>query len=237
MKSNNVLPQGEEKKKMVRAMFDSIAPTYEKANTYMTFGLDKYARKILVKELRIPQHSLILDLASGTGDFSRMFTKLGHDTLAVDLSFNMLKAGKDTKNKIQCDGTNLPFQNDSFDAIVCGYALRNFVNIDELIIELFRVLKPGGKFMAVDVSVPTNPIIKFGNQIWFNNIIPKIGRFISKNKEAYEYLPRSTSYLPSDDILSSKFKEQGFEAVRISRLVATSLIMINVTKPVGAVND
>ena len=83
MKSNNVLPQGEEKKKMVRAMFDSIAPTYEKANTYMTFGLDKYARKILVKELRIPQHSLILDLASGTGDFSRMFTKLGHDTLAV----------------------------------------------------------------------------------------------------------------------------------------------------------
>lgn len=230
MKTNTALPLGEEKKQMVRAMFDSIAPTYEKANTFMTFGLDKYARNILAKELRIPSGSKILDLASGTGDFSRMFTELGHETVAVDLSFNMLKVAENTKNKIQSDGSNLPFEDNTFDAVVCGYALRNFVDLNSLIAELSRILKPGGKFMAVDVSVPTNPVIKFGNQLWFAKIAPKIGRIISKDREAYEYLPRSTSYMPNDQVLTEMFEDKNFEAVRVSRLVVTSLILLSATK-------
>lgn len=231
MKINSDLPTGEEKKRIVRAMFDTIAPTYEKANTFMTFGLDKYARNILVKELRIADGSKVLDLASGTGDFSRIFSNLGHQTIAVDLSFNMLNVANNTPNKVQCDGTCLPFENDSFDAIVCGYALRNFVNLEELIIELFRVLKPGGKFMAVDVSVPTNKIMKLGNKLWFGKIAPKIGYAISKDKEAYAYLPKSTSYMPNDQILSQMFSDEGFDGVRVSRLVASSLIMVSASKP------
>ncbi len=231
MKINSDLPTGDEKKRVVRAMFDTIAPTYEKANTFMTFGLDKYARNILVKELRIADGSKILDLASGTGDFSRIFSNLGHQTIAVDLSFNMLNVANNTPNKVQCDGTCLPFENDSFDAIVCGYALRNFVNLEELIIELFRVLKPGGKFMAVDVSVPTNKIMKLGNKLWFGKIAPKIGYAISKDKAAYAYLPKSTSYMPNDQILSQMFSDEGFDGVRVSRLVASSLIMVSASKP------
>ena len=231
MRSNSALPTGSEKKKMVREMFDTIAPTYEKANTFMTFGLDKYARNIALKELRLSEGSLILDLASGTGDFSRMLTNEGMKTVAVDLSHNMLKFAKDTKNPVQCDGTSLPFADASFDGVVCGYALRNFVDLNALIVEMHRVLKPGGKFIAVDVSVPTNPVIKFGNQLWFARIAPKIGRLISKNREAYEYLPRSTSYMPNDEKLTLMFEENGFEAVRVSRLVATSLIMVTAVRP------
>ena len=231
MTTKTELPQGDEKKKMVRAMFDSIAPTYEKANTFMTFGLDKYARNVLAKELRLAPGSKILDLASGTGDFSRMFTDHGFETVAVDLSHNMLKVAEKTSNKIQCDGTELPFEDNSFDGVVCGYALRNFVNLEELIVELFRVLKPGGKFMAVDVSVPTNPVIKFGNQLWFTKMVPKIGRIISKDRAAYEYLPRSTSYMPTDRVLEKMFEAKGFEAVSVSRLVLTSVILVSTTKP------
>ena len=143
----------------------------------------------------------------------------------------MLNVANNTPNKVQCDGTCLPFENDSFDAIVCGYALRNFVNLEELIIELFRVLKPGGKFMAVDVSVPTNKIMKLGNKLWFGKIAPKIGYAISKDKEAYAYLPKSTSYMPNDQILSQMFSDEGFDGVRVSRLVASSLIMVSASKP------
>lgn len=230
MKTKITLPTGVEKKQLVRSMFDTIAPTYEKANTFMTFGLDKYARNVLAKELRLAKGSTILDLASGTGDFSRMFSEKGYKTVAVDLSFNMLDVAKNTPNKIQGDGTNLPFEDNSFDGVVCGYALRNFVNLDELILELHRIIKPGGKFMAVDVSKPTNPVIKFGNELWFGKVAPKIGRIISKEKFAYEYLPESTSYMPNDEDLAEKFVDQSFEAVRVSRLVATSLILVSATK-------
>lgn len=231
MRTNSALPTGSAKKKLVREMFDTIAPTYEKANTFMTFGLDKYARKIAMKELRLAKGSTVLDLASGTGDFSRMLQNEGMNSFAADLSFNMLKFAKGTKDPVQCDGTSLPFADSTFDGVLCGYALRNFVDLNSLIIEMARVLKPGGKFIAVDVSVPTNPIIKFGNQLWFARIAPKIGRIISKNRQAYEYLPRSTSYMPDDEKLTIMFAENGFDAVRVSRLVATSLIMVVAAKP------
>lgn len=230
MKTNEALPTGETKKKMVQSMFDDIAPTYEKANRFISFGLDNYARKIALKELRLPSGSVVIDLASGTGDFSRMLEAAGSIPISCDLSFGMLANDKTTKSRVQCDGTYLPFPDSSVDGLVCGYGLRNFVDLQKLFPEIMRVLKPGGRFCAVDVSVPKNPILKAGNNLWFVRIAPKLGWLISKNKSAYEYLPRSTAYLPSKNILEEYLEDSFAENIQISDLIGGSLILISATK-------
>ncbi len=227
------LPTGQEKKQYVQNMFDEIAPTYEKANRFISLGLDNYARKIALEELRTKPKSKIIDLASGTGDFSRMIESAGSIPFACDLSFGMLSNDSTTKNRIQCDGTVMPFQDNSFDGLVCGYGLRNFVNLDDLFIEIMRVLKPGARLSAVDVSVPTNPLLKLGNRLWISKIAPKIGWLISNNKEAYEYLPRSTAYLPSRNLIENQLRKAGAENINISNLFGGSLILISATKKIN----
>ena len=224
------LPTGAKKKSMVRSMFDDIAPTYERANSIISLGLDKRARNIAMKELRAAPGSLVIDLASGTGDLARMLNDNKITPLACDLSFGMLDNAHDTINRIQCDGSKMPFADNSCDAIICGYALRNFVDLESLFLEIMRVLKDGGRFVAVDVSVPRNPILKAGNKLWFAKIAPKLGWLISKNRSAYEYLPKSTAYLPPKSEIRDLLVESGGENVRISDLYGGSLILIRASK-------
>jgi|JI10StandDraft_1071094.scaffolds.fasta_scaffold548256_2 demethylmenaquinone methyltransferase/2-methoxy-6-polyprenyl-1,4-benzoquinol methylase len=230
MISKTELPLGDEKKQMVQTMFDDIAPTYETANRFISLGLDRRARKIALKELRALPHSVVIDLASGTGDFSRMLDAEGMIPLACDLSFGMLNVAKETNNRIQCDGTFLPLADASCAGVVCGYGLRNFVDLESLFNEIMRVLNGGSRFVAVDVSVPTNRFLKFFNRIWLGRIVPKIGWLISKNKAAYEYLPKSTAYLPSDDEIVNLLKKSGAENISVTRLYFGSLILISATK-------
>ncbi len=230
MKVKPPLPQGDEKKRLVQEMFDDIAPTYEKANRIISFGLDKRHRRIALNELRASPGSTILDFACGTGDFTRMLTALNINSISCDLSFGMLNNGYDIPNPIQCDGTKLPLKKDSVDGVVCGYSLRNFVDLHGAFEEIFRVLKPGARFVALDITVPKNRIIKFFNQLWFARIAPKLGWLISKNKDAYEYLPRSTSYLPEGEVISKQLETVGAENISISPLVLGSLILICATK-------
>lgn len=228
--SQSELPTGETKKTVVRSMFDQIAPTYEKANRVISFGFDKYGRRVALNELRLAPGSRIIDLASGTGDMYRMLAEIGHRPVACDLSFGMLHNARNNELRIQCDGTHLPFADNSVDGIVCGYALRNFVDLPSLFTELFRVLVPGGRFVAVDVSVPSNPVLKMGNRLWFAHMAPKLGWLISKNKSAYEYLPRSTSYLPDNETLTQHLIDAGAQNVHVSPLIGGSLILVSATK-------
>jgi len=230
MKTKVPLPQGDEKKQMVQEMFDDIAPTYEKTNRIISFGLDKKLRKLALKELRAKENTTVLDFASGTGDFTRMLTSTNIKTISCDLSFGMLDNGREIGNPIQCDGTKLPLPDECVDGVVCGYSLRNFVDLQDTFDEIFRVLKPGSRFVAIDVTVPKNPLVKFFNQLWFAKTAPKLGWLISKNKGAYEYLPRSTSYLPGKDVIAKQLKVAGGENISISPLVFDSLILICATK-------
>ena len=230
MKIQQDLPTGERKKTMVRSMFDDIAPTYEKTNSFISFGLDKYARRIALKELRMPPGSIVVDLACGTGDFSRMLNAHNMVPVACDLSFGMLNHAHATQDRIQFDATVLPLPSNSCDGVVCGYAMRNFVELGTVFEEIMRVLKSGGRFVAVDVSVPKNRLLKLGNRIWFAKIAPKVGWLISKNKDAYEYLPRSTAYLPSEKALSDMMIKAGAQNVHITPLLGGSLILISATK-------
>ena len=206
------LPQGEEKTRAVRAMFDAIAGRYEFVNRIMTLGLDARWRRASVRQLFLPAGSCILDLASGTGDFARELERQGHKVVATDLSFGMLNAARDVAIRVQSDGSQMPFPSGSFDGLTCGYALRNFTDLQRTFDEMGRVLRPGGRLSILEISEPKSGLLRVGFRIWFRKIVPVIGSILS-NRAAYSYLPKSTAYLPESDELVRMLNRAGFSAV------------------------
>lgn len=207
------LPKGAEKVEAVREMFDAIAPRYDFVNRLMTFRLDVRWRKKTVEALGLPEGSRVLDLASGTGDLCIELKKHGHQPVSIDLSYGMLSADRSGAPRSQADILKLPLPNGCVDGITCGFALRNLENLQLFFIELARVTRHGGRIALLDVSVPTNRIIRFGNSIYFGRIVPIIGGLLS-DRAAYKYLPRSVAYLPKPDELISMLKQSGFADAR-----------------------
>ncbi|MFM8506051.1 MAG: ubiquinone/menaquinone biosynthesis methyltransferase [Acidimicrobiaceae bacterium] len=211
------LPKGAEKVEAVREMFDAIAPRYDFVNRLMTFRLDTRWRKKTVSALNLPKGSRVLDLASGTGDLCIELTQNGYQPISMDLSFGMLSADRSGVPRTQVDILKLPIPNMSVDGITCGFALRNLENLQKFFIELARVTRHGGRIALLDVSVPSNRIIRFGNSIYFGRIVPIIGGLFS-NRAAYRYLPRSVAYLPEPDQLVAMLKQSGFDDVKHTQL-------------------
>lgn len=203
------LPQGEEKVTAVRQMFDAIAPRYDLVNRIMTFRLDVRWRRKAIKTLGLPKGSLVLDLASGTGDMCIDLAKQGIKPISMDLSFGMLTADRSGAQRTQTDILRLPVRDASVDGITCGFALRNLVELKPFFAELARVVKPGGRIALLDVGVPKNPFIRFGNNIYFGRIVPKIGALLS-DKAAYSYLPKSVAYLPAPEAMVADLVASGF---------------------------
>ena len=208
-KAQETLPQGEAKQQAIREMFDTIASRYDFVNRVMTFRLDTKWRKIAIEALQLSAPSRVLDLASGTGDLCIPIQKLGHTAISVDLSYCMLSYDRSGAPRTQADILRLPFPNSSIDAVICGFALRNLVDLPTFFVEIARVLKPGGRVVLLDVGVPHNPIIRFGNNIYFGKIVPKIGALLS-DRDAYRYLPRSIAYLPPREQLTAMLRDSGF---------------------------
>jgi demethylmenaquinone methyltransferase/2-methoxy-6-polyprenyl-1,4-benzoquinol methylase len=220
------LPQGAEKAKAVQQMFDAIAPRYDLVNRIMTFRLDVRWRRKAIRSLNLPAGSLVLDLAGGTGDLCIDLKKLGMQPISVDLSFGMLSADRSGAQRMQSDILRLPIQDASVDGITCGFALRNLVDLPQFFNELARVVRPGGRIALLDVGVPTNPIIRFGNNIYFGKIVPKIGALLS-DKAAYRYLPKSVAYLPAPAQMLSDLHSAGF-ADATHRLLSGGLTQLMV---------
>ncbi len=203
------LPEGDDKARMVRSMFDAIAPRYDLVNRIMTFRLDTRWRRRAVRDLNLPKGSLVLDLAAGTGDLCIDLTKAGLRPLSMDLSYGMLANDRSGAPRAQADILRLPLPDNSVDGIICGFALRNLVSLETFFKECARVIKPGGRVALLDVGVPHNPIIRFGNNIYFGKIVPRIGALLSDGP-AYRYLPRSVAYLPERHVLLSQLQSAGF---------------------------
>ena len=211
------LPKGAEKVEAVREMFDAIAPRYDFVNRLMTFRLDTRWRKKTVSALNLPKGSRVLDLASGTGDLCIELKQNGYQPISMDLSFGMLSADRSGAPRTQVDILKLPIPNMCVDGITCGFALRNLENLQMFFIELARVTRHGGRIALLDVSVPTNRLIRFGNSIYFGRIVPIIGGLFS-NRAAYRYLPRSVAYLPEPDQLVAMLKQSGFADAKHTQL-------------------
>jgi demethylmenaquinone methyltransferase/2-methoxy-6-polyprenyl-1,4-benzoquinol methylase len=203
------LPKGAEKVEAVREMFDAIAPRYDFVNRLMTFRLDTRWRKQTVSALNLPEGSRVLDLASGTGDLCIELKQNGYRPISMDLSFGMLSADRSGVPRTQVDILKLPVPNMCVDGITCGFALRNLENLQMFFVELARVTRHGGRIALLDVSVPTNRFVRFGNKIYFGRVVPIIGGLFS-NRAAYRYLPRSVAYLPEPDKLISMLQQAGF---------------------------
>ena len=205
----DTLPEGEEKKRAVRDMFDAIAPRYDLVNRIMTFRLDVRWRRKTVRDLALAGGSTVLDLAAGTGDLCIDLREAGLTPISVDLSYGMLAADRSGAPRVQADILRLPVPDGSVDGVTCGFALRNLTDLAAFFDELARVVRPGGRIALLDVGVPRNQLIRFGNNIYFGKVVPKIGALLSDGA-AYRYLPKSVAYLPEPGEMVAMLRRSGF---------------------------
>lgn len=213
----SVLPAPEEKAASVRAMFDRIAPRYDRVNRLMTFCADQHWRRELVRRLEVGSGDRVLDLACGTGDFAEHCRKLAAETIGLDFSRGMLLAANERTPGLglwlQGDALRLPFADASFTVAVSGFALRNFVAIEPVIEELGRVVAPGGRIGLLEVDRPKNPVVRMGHGVYFDQFVPRLGGWIGRDS-AYRYLPQSAVYLPEQAELVEMLMNAGFRRIQ-----------------------
>lgn len=223
------LPEGDEKVRAVRTMFDTIAPRYDLVNRIMTFRLDTRWRRRAVRTLSLPPGSTVIDLASGTGDLCIDLRRANLHPISFDLSFGMLNADRSGEPRAQADILRLPLANASVDGATCGFALRNLVDLHAFFTELARVVRPGGRIALLDVGIPHNPIVRFGNNIYFGRVVPRIGALLS-DKAAYRYLPKSVAYLPDRARLLEMLRSAGFSDAQHHQLSGGLTQLLSATR-------
>lgn len=223
------------KKEEVEEMFDNISGKYDFLNHFLSLGIDKIWRKKAIKILKNYQPKVILDMATGTGDFAIEALKLNPEKIVgVDLSNGMLEVGRkkmkqkkvdDIIEMVQGDSENLSFEDESFDAYTVGFGVRNFQNLEAGLTELLRVLKKGGIGMILEFSKPKNFPVKQYYKFHSKYIIPTIGKAISKDKAAYTYLPESVAAFPEGDDFKQIMSSIGYREVQ-SKIVGGGIATI-----------
>ncbi|MGH9119438.1 MAG: ubiquinone/menaquinone biosynthesis methyltransferase [Acidimicrobiales bacterium] len=204
-----VLPEGDEKVRAVRAMFDRIAPRYDLVNRVMTFGLDVGWRRRAVRSLALPRGALVFDLGCGTGDLCRELDDRGLRPVGFDLSLGMLAAARTPAPLVQADVLTLPVPDAAADGVTCGFTLRNLADLGAFFAELARIVRPGGRVALLEVGQPTSPLLRAGHRVYFGRVVPRIGGLLSDGA-AYRYLPRSVAYLPPPADLVARLAGAGF---------------------------
>lgn len=209
------------KKAQVETMFDSISGKYDLMNRLITFGIDKSWRRKAIQLLSKDSPKLILDVATGTADFAIAALELNPDkVIGVDISNNMLTIGREkilmegaqtTIELIQADSENLPYADNFFDAATVGYGVRNFEDLKRGLQEIRRVLKPGGRLVILETSQPKGVFARFLVQLHATVVVKTLGKLISRNNKAYEYLPESAKHFPSGDDFVEILNKCGFK--------------------------
>jgi len=209
------------KKEQVAEMFDNISHRYDFLNHFLSLGIDILWRKKAIRELRDDQPKLILDIATGTGDFAIEALALNPDkVIGVDISSGMLEYGrkklkkKKLEDKIELqmgDSEKLLFNDNKFDAVIVSFGVRNFENLEKGLSDMYRVLKPGGKTVIVEFSRPRMFPMKQLYSFYFKFILPVIGKLISKDQAAYTYLPESVNAFPDGQKFLNILKQVGFK--------------------------
>ena len=209
------------KRIQVQEMFDDIAPKYDAINRVLSLRIDVLWRKKVINILKKKQVDSILDIATGTADLAIALSKLNpKEIIGIDISPKMLEVGnnKVAEKKlsslitlIEADSESLPFENNKFDAATVAFGIRNFENLEKGLSEIYRVLKPGASFIILEFSkvkkTPWKEIFNF----YFRYITPSIGKILSKNKNAYAYLPNSVAAFPDGEEMLEILKKIGFK--------------------------
>ncbi|WP_186525822.1 bifunctional demethylmenaquinone methyltransferase/2-methoxy-6-polyprenyl-1,4-benzoquinol methylase UbiE [Seonamhaeicola sediminis] len=208
------------KKEQVTKMFDNISGDYDGLNRVISFGIDVKWRKKVVKLVNGTNPESILDIATGTGDLAiNLAQTKASRIIGLDISSGMLEIGKakvsskSLDNRIEMvlgDSENMPFDDNTFDAITVAFGIRNFENLEKGLKEILRVLKPNGTFVILETSVPTKTVYKQGYKFYTKNILPLIGKVFSKDRSAYKYLSESASVFPYGEALNNILRKIGF---------------------------
>lgn len=217
------------KKEQVAEMFNNIAPRYDFLNRLLSLGIDVLWRKKAVRILKKENPKTILDIATGTADFAIESMSLNPDKIiGIDISENMLSHGrvkikaKGLAHKIELrsgDSENLQFDDNSFDAITVAFGVRNFENLEKGLKEMNRVLKKGGTSIVLEFSKPNTFPFKQIYNFYFLNILPGIGKLISKDSSAYTYLPESVNAFPDGENFLAIYEKAGFNQLKQYKLM------------------
>lgn len=212
--------EGPGKKEAVEAMFDDIAPRYDLLNRLLSMGIDQLWRDQAVEMLRVERPKRILDVATGTGDLAIKALKLAPDSVVgVDISDEMLAKGRQKIERLgeqervtlrRGDAEKLPFSDSQFDAVMVAFGVRNFENLLAGLEEIRRVLRPGGTLVVLEFSQPHAFPIKQLYEFYSHYVLPVVGRLISKNPSAYQYLPESVDVFPSGDAFLERLRKAGY---------------------------
>jgi demethylmenaquinone methyltransferase / 2-methoxy-6-polyprenyl-1,4-benzoquinol methylase len=219
-----VVPYKEDKiskKEQVAKMFDNISNRYDFLNHFLSLGIDKGWRKKAIRLLKPYAPKVMLDVATGTGDFAIQALELNpHKIIGVDISDGMLEVGRkkiasrglsDVIELKNGDSENLPFPDNNFDAITVGFGVRNFENLEKGLAEMYRVLKPGAIMVILEFSRPRRFPFKQIYNFYFKSILPRIGRAVSKDQSAYTYLPESVEAFPDGENFINILQGIGFK--------------------------
>lgn len=208
------------KKEQVAKMFDTISGNYDNLNRVISFGIDVKWRKKVLQIVAQSNPKTILDIATGTGDLAILMAKTDAEKIVgLDISAGMLEVGvkkiaaKNLSHTIEMilgDSENMPFEDNSFDAITVAFGVRNFETLEKGLTEILRVLKPNGVFVILETSVPDKTPYKQGYNFYSKNILPIIGKLFSKDDVAYGYLSESAAAFPYGEALNNILRKVGF---------------------------
>lgn len=216
------VPTGE-KVKLVRGVFDSVAVKYDLMNDLMSFGIHRIWKRITIQLSGVREGSQVLDLAGGTGDLTRLFSrKVGKsgNIILSDINNAMLSVGRDrlTDEGIvenvryaQANAEALPFADNSFDCITIAFGLRNVTDKAAALQSMYRVLKPGGRLLILEFSQPQGSLVKKGYDFYSFSLLPKMGKLFAGDADSYQYLAESIRMHPDQETLKTMVEEAGFD--------------------------
>jgi demethylmenaquinone methyltransferase/2-methoxy-6-polyprenyl-1,4-benzoquinol methylase len=213
----------------VREMFATIAPRYDRANRLLTAGVDEAWRRRAVAELAAPQGGRVADLCCGTGDlaFHLLKTDPALTVVGIDFTPQMLDGARARAKRedpsgratfVEGDVSRLPFEDGAFDGATMGFSMRNVVDVVTTLVEARRILRPGARFVNLDVTKPEHPFVRRFFGLYFYGIVPLVGGIVGGSKTAYRYLPNSLTNFPDAAGLAARFRSAGFRDVRTIRL-------------------
>ena len=211
------------KEMLVNNIFNSVSSKYDLMNDLSSLGFHRLWKQELINWIAPQSNQSLLDIAGGTGDIAKLFIKSGGLSAdIIDINYNMLINGiSKNNNKIRYIVGNcekLPIRNNVYDRVTIAFGLRNITNRQLALDEIYRVLKPGGRLICLEFSQVNNDIAKQLYDLWSFKIIPKLGKIITNNEDAYKYLVESIRMFPDQDKLSSMFVKSKFERVKYKNL-------------------
>jgi len=225
-------PHGQSDKAVrVRAMFDAIAPTYERVNRVLSLGRDAHWRREAVSLAKVQRDDRILDIACGTGDFTRAFSAAGPaGVVGTDFAGNMLERGASTGNNsirwCQSDAQLLPFADAAFTLTSCAFGVRNFQNLDRGLAEMHRVLAPGGRTVILEFGVPRAPVLGSLYGVYMRRVLPRLAAWISHDRTgAYDYLPQSVASFIQTPEMIDRLRRAGFSRVEHKSLTLGAVVV------------